>query len=138
MVLTALEVLGVLVRWLHIASAVVLIGGVAYARAVVVPALEALPEDERSGTWQRLNWSFRPMVYAAIAGLVVSGAYNFLIHPGHTRFYHIWFGVKMLLAAHVFAASLLAVKEPKPSRLTSVVISGFFVILVAAFLRRIF
>jgi hypothetical protein len=69
---------------------------------------------------------------------LVSGVYNFLIHPGHTHFYHMLFGIKMLLAAHVFAVSLLAVKEPKPSRMTSAVISGFLVILLAAYLRRIF
>jgi hypothetical protein len=46
------------------------------------------------------------------------------------------FGVKMLLAAVAFAASLLAVKESKPIWMTSAVISGFLVILLAAYLRR--
>lgn len=138
MVLIAIEVLGVLIRWLHIASSVLLIGGFAYCRMVAAPALDALAEDDRAEAWERLTKRYRPVVYAAIAGLLVSGIYNFLAHPGHTRYYQVWFGVKMLLAAHVFAASLLAVKEPKPGRMTSVAISGFVVILVAAFLRRIF
>lgn len=138
MILIAQEVLGVLVRWMHIVSAVLLIGGLAYARVVAVPVLETLPEEERAEAWQRLAWRFRPLVHGAIAGLLVSGVYNLLIHPGHTQFYHMLFGVKMLLAAHVFAVSILAVKEPKPSRMTSAVISGLLVILVAAYLRRIF
>jgi uncharacterized membrane protein len=141
MVLTALEVLGVLLRWLHITSAAVLVGGVVYARAAAVPALEQLPEDERAGAWTRLRSRFRPLVYIAIAGLLLSGLYNYLGHPGHTRYYEIWFGIKMLLAAHVFAASILMVREGGemlPRRLTSIIISGFFVILVAAYLRRIF
>ena len=44
----------------------------------------------------------------------------------------------MLLAAHVFAASLLAVREPRPGRMTGLAISGFLVILLAACLTRIF
>jgi uncharacterized membrane protein len=138
MILIAQEVLNVLVRWLHIVSAALLVGGLAYARAVAVPALETLPDEERAEAWRRLAWRFRPMVYAAIAGLLVSGVYNLLVHPGHTVFYHRLFGVKILLAAHVFAASVLAVKEPKPSRMTSAAISGILVLLLAAYLRRIF
>ncbi len=147
MVSIALEVLGVLSRWLHIVSAVLLIGGAIYARAVAVPALRALPLDDQADAWAVLVARFRPMVYAAIAGLLVSGTYNLLIHPGHTRLYNIWFGIKMLLAAHVFAAAMLAVKAPgeKPEdesrrvhRLSGVAISGLLVLLVAAYLRRIY
>lgn len=138
MILVTLELLGVLARWLHIASAALLVGGLAYARAVAVPALETLPDDERAEAWRRLAWRFRPLVLAMIAGLLVSGVSNLLIHRGHTQFYHMLFGIKMLLAAHVFAVSFLAVREPKPSRMTSAVISGLLVILLAAYLRRIY
>jgi uncharacterized membrane protein len=138
MILIAQEVLGVLVRWMHIVSAVLLIGGLAFARAVAVPALETLPEDERAEAWRRMAGRFRPMVYAAIAGLLVSGVYNLLIHPGHTQYYHMLFGIKILLALHVFAVSILAVKEPKLSRMSSAAISGLLAILLAAYLRRIF
>jgi uncharacterized membrane protein len=138
MILVALELLGVLARWLHVVSAALLVGGLAYARVVAVPALETLPDDERAEAWSRLAWRFRPLVLAAIAGLLVSGVYNLLIHPGHTQFYHMLFGIKMLLAVHVFVVSILAVKEPKPSRMTSAAISGLLVILLAAYLRRIF
>jgi uncharacterized membrane protein len=147
MVSIALEVLGVLSRWLHIVSAVLLLGGVIYARAVAVPALRTLPLNDQAGAWAVLAARFRPLVYAAIAGLLVSGAYNLLTQPGHTRAYHIWFGIKMLLSAHVFASAMLAVKAPgekledesrRVRRLSSTVISGLLVLLVAAYLRRIY
>lgn len=138
MILVTLELLGVLARWLHIASAALLVGGLAYARAVAVPALETLPDDERAEAWRRLAWRFRPLVLAAIAGLLVAGVYNLLIHTGHTQFYNMLFGVKMLLAAHVFVVSFLAVREAKPSRMTSAVISGLLAMLLAAYLRRIY
>jgi uncharacterized membrane protein len=138
MIPIAQEVLGVLLRWVHIASAALLVGGFAYVRTVAVPALETLSGDDRDEAWRRLAQRFQPLVCGAIGGLLISGIYNFLIHPGHTRFYHMVFGVKMLLAAHVFAASLLAVKEPQPGRMTGLAISGFLVILIAACLTRIF
>ncbi len=147
MVSIAMEALGVLVFWIHVTSAAVLVGGTIYARAVTVPELQLLTDEERRDAWAVLIARFRPLVFSAIAGLVVSGLYTFLTHPGHTRLFHMWFGVKLLLAAHVFATSIMAVSAPsdKPGedtrrirRLTGVVISGLAVFLVAAFLRRIY
>jgi uncharacterized membrane protein len=148
MVLMAAEMIGILMRWAHIASAVVLIGGILYARAVAFPALANAGEDDGPGPlFERLTLRYRPMVYAAIAGLVVSGLYNFLIHRGHTRYFYTWFGIKILLALHVFAASILAVRpsEATPQeetrrlrRMTGVVVSGLLIILISAYLRRIY
>jgi uncharacterized membrane protein len=146
MISIAVEVLGVLSRWLHITSAVLLIGGAVYARTVAVPALRTLAAEDRLRAWAVLAARFRPMVYAAVAGLLVSGTYALLAHPGHTRLYHIWFGVKMLLAAHVFAAAVLAVRPPEKDgdesqgvrRLSGVVVSGLVVLLIATYLRRIY
>jgi drug/metabolite transporter (DMT)-like permease len=89
---------------------------------------------------------FRPLMYAAMAGLLVSGVYQIARRPGHTRLYDSLLGLKLLLAAHVFAAALLIVhraaeKTGAPKivrRMTGIVISGFTIVLIAAFLRRIF
>jgi len=139
--MAALELLGVLLRWAHIASAALLVGGLVYARMVATPAFTPLPDDERREVWERLSLRFRPMVYAAIAGLVVSGFYNVITHPGHSRYYHAWFGIKMLFSAHVFAAAILATGSDgakRARRLAGAAISALFVVLVAAYLRRIF
>ncbi len=135
----ALEVLGVLLRWVHITSAAVLVGGVAYARLVEAPVLRALADDERKEAWQALTARYGPLVYASIAGLLVSGVYRLLAHPGHTAYYHLWFGIKMLAALHIFAASALMVRRPmKEGRLDSILISGALAILIADYLGRIF
>ena len=87
------------------------------------------------------------MVYAAIAGLVVSGLYNFLTRTGHTRYFEMWFGIKVLLALHVFAGAILAVKSSNATpqaetqrarRMTGVIITGLLVILISAYLRLIY
>ena len=141
------EVVGILMRWAHIASAAVLIGGLVYARLVVAPVLPESSPEERAEALDGLGKRFRPLVYAAIGGLIVSGLYNFLTHPGHTPYYHAWFGVKVLLALHVFAAATLAVRSSRAPneeearrlrRMTGAIISGMLVILIGAYLRLIY
>jgi hypothetical protein len=135
MVWAAAEVFGIIMRWAHIVSAALLVGGMVYARMVAAPLLGD-PDVLR-----QLGVRFRPLVYAAIVGLIVSGLYNYLMHMGHTRYYEFWFGVKILLALHVFAGSILALRSGDAKalrRMTGVILSGLAVILIAAYLRRIY
>jgi len=111
--------LPIAMRWLHIVSVVILLGGVFYAR-FTAGALDA---------------RFKPVAYAAIGGILGSGLYNFLnkaVYPPH---YHMWFGIKMLLALHVFAIILVYQPErAKPRLLTGVVISGAIIVALSAVL----
>ena len=104
-------------RWLHIFSVVVLIGGVFYARFAVGD----------------LAQGFKPMAYAAIGGILISGTYNFLSKQAFPPHYHMWFGIKILLVLHIFAATLLY--RGKTRALTGIVISGAIVIGISAWLR---
>ncbi len=140
------EVVGILMRWAHIASAAVLIGGLVYARFVVAPLLAESSPEERSEALDGLGKRFRPLVYSAIGGLLVSGLYNFLTHPRHTPLYHAWFGVKVLLALHVFAAAALAVRSSRAPneeqarrlrRMSGAILTGMLAILIGAYLRLI-
>ncbi len=139
--LVAAEVLSILMRWMHIASMALLVGGAAFLRFVALPAVDDSPDAGELA--ERFAAGFRPLVYAAVVGVIGSGLFNFLARPGHTRFYYMLFGVKMLLAAHVFVSALLmgraGVPEPKVfRRASSIVISGVLIILLSAYLRRIF
>ena len=57
---TLRAVLGVCVRWIHIASVVTLIGGFIYARFVLAPALASLPTAERGIGWLEGSGRFSP------------------------------------------------------------------------------
>jgi len=76
------DMLGVIMQWLHFSSLAMLIGGILYGRLVMAPASAALAPDEREALGDRAAAAFRPFVLAAICGLVVSGVYNILTHPG--------------------------------------------------------
>jgi hypothetical protein len=125
-------------RWLHIASMATLVGGIIFWRM----ALARAGVDEKGGAFtERVAAAFRPMVFASIAGLIFSGFFNFLAAPGHTRLYHIMFGIKMLLALHVFAVSILIVQPNQPRRTrmaTGTMISALVILLISAWLRRNF
>lgn len=118
-----------------------LLGGFLYSRLAVVPASRELPAASRDLLGDRAAAAYRPLAWAAIAGLLISGTYNLLNMPGHTPRYHMILGFKLLLAAHVFAIAVLA-SRPKNARrarlATGAIISGLAIVLISAYLRRIF
>ena len=135
------EVLNVIMRWIHISSMATLIGGILYGRLVLIPASNALAPDARDALGEKAAALFRPIVFTVVSGLVVSGIYNILSNPGHTPRYHMLLGVKLLLVLHVFAAAFLVVRPHNPRRaslLTGILISGLTIIVISAWLRRIF
>jgi len=135
------EVLNVIMRWLHIASTAALVGGLLFGRLVMAPSVASLAPEAGEKMWERAAAAFRPVVIAAICFLVISGIYNILSNPGHTPKYHMLLGIKLLLALHVFAVSLLITRPVNPRRvrmMTGTVISGLIIIAIAAWLRRIF
>ena len=135
------EIVNVLVRWVHITSVVTLIGGILYGRLVLWPGLQTLAPDVRRTLEETTAAAFRPLVLAAILGLSLSGTYNILSNPGHTPRYHMLLGIKLLLVLHVFAVALLVTKPKSPRRgrmMTGTLISGLAIIVISAYLRRIF
>jgi hypothetical protein len=135
------DVLGPIMQWLHFASMAMLIGGILYGRLVMLPSSAALAADAREALADRAAVAFRPFVVAGICGLVVSGVYNILTHPGHRPIYQVLLGIKVLLALHVFAVALLIVRPGHPRRarmMTGAAISGLVIIAIAAYLKHIY
>jgi uncharacterized membrane protein len=133
------DILTVIMRWMHISSMATLIGGILYGRLVVAPAIAALAPDAREAFADKAASQFRPLVVASMIGLILSGVFKLLSSPGHRFAYEMLFGVKMLLALHVFAVAILIVKPHNPRRtrmMTGVMISGLVIILISAWLSR--
>jgi len=135
------DILTIFMRWLHISSVATLVGSILYARLVETPALAKLAPDVRESVADSAASAYRPYVTAAIICLIVSGIYRIFIARGHSMFYEMLFGVKMLLALHVFAAVVLIARPHNPRRvrqMTGVLISGLAIILISAWLSRIY
>ena len=101
-------ILGIVSRWLHIGSAIVLLGGTICLKFVVGPVLKDQSQELKEavrGRWKRF-------VHAAIAGLLLSGVYNYVrAFPMHSGdgLWHAMVDTKIILALGVFfIASVLA------------------------------
>jgi uncharacterized membrane protein len=136
----------VLFRFIHISSVIALLGGMIYARQVLVPTLNSLPEDVRLETAGRAQRKYRSTLYTLLVLIVGSGLYNLLGGPKHTYGYQVWFGIKMLLVAHIISAAILWVTSPygdvkvagkSKHRLVSIAISGLIVVFISAYLRSL-
>ncbi|MGI9074869.1 MAG: hypothetical protein ACR2JB_26935 [Bryobacteraceae bacterium] len=136
----------VLFRFIHISSAIALLGGIVYARQIPVPTLNALPEEVRLDAAGRAQKKYRSTLFTLLVLIVGSSFYNLLGGPKHAYAYQMWFGIKMLLVAHIFSAAILWVTSPygdvrvggkSKHRLVSIAVSGLMVVLISAYLRSL-
>ncbi len=135
-------VLGIAMRWLHIVSIVTILGGFVFARFALYPALRELPAADGQAMGSKIAAKFRALLYTAVATALLSGFYNYLTKPSYPRGYHMWLGIKILFALHVFAASILyalpGAADAKRSRWAmGIVLSGAVIVLISAYLRWI-
>lgn len=135
-----------LFRFIHIGSVIAFLGGIVYARQILVPALNGLPEDVRLETAAQVQQRYRTTLFTLLVLIVGSGLYNLIGGPKHTYAYQMWFGIKMLLVAHILAAAVLWATSPygdvkvagkSKRRLIGIVISGSIVVFISAYLRSL-
>ncbi len=101
-----LDLLDLLMRWLHITGAIVAGGGSIFALFALLPAMLSLQDEVRSDLHERIRRRFVVMFMASVVALLVSGFYNYLRNeiPSHQGqgLYHGLMGLKILLAFAVF------------------------------------
>jgi hypothetical protein len=134
------DVIAVLMRWLHISSVATLIGGMIFGRVAMSRAAEALSPDSRESLMDRAALLYRPLIFTAMGGLLVSGTYNILTHLGHNPLYHALLGIKLLLVLHVFAVAILISRPHNPRRarmMAGAAISGLAIIAISACLPHL-
>lgn len=102
-------------RWAHVLAAIVMMGGLVFARFALLPALEAEETATRDRIHDAIRRRWLPWVIAAITLLLASGLANFILFNARVKeegwangawmrqtSYHAIFGVKFLLAMVVF------------------------------------
>lgn len=133
-----MDILGVIMLALHLLSAVTLIGGVLAWRFAAIPGIQLLDEGTRRKVDDAIAAAWRPAVVLSVLGLLISGVYNLMHRPVQTPTFHMLFGIKMLLALHVFAVAILAARPNNAKRsrqLTGIVISGVVIVIISAAFR---
>ena len=98
--------LTILSRWVHIGSAITMVGGSVFMRCVLMPAAQALPEAEHVALRGRIMSRWKKIVHTCVLLFVLSGLYNYIVvtaplHRGD-KLYNALIGIKILLAVVVF------------------------------------
>ena len=110
--MTADLALPLLMRWIHVGTAIVVVGGLIFYRLVFVPVAERiLSEEERERLHEPLMRRWKMYIHPPIILFLISGFYNFIfvtsaLHQGQ-RVYHALFGLKFLLALGIFALLII-------------------------------
>jgi len=104
-----------LLRWAHLLAALVAVGGLAFARFGLLPAIAEFDEETREKIHDRIRRRWLPWVIGSITLLLASGLANFLLFNARVKdegwaggewmratSYHSLFGAKVLLALVVF------------------------------------
>lgn len=135
--------LGFASRFVHVATAIVLVGGTTALRFVVVPALANQPAELRDSIRQR----WKRFVHIGIALFLISGLYNYVrampLHKGD-GLYHALLGIKMMLAFGVFfLASVLVGRSAGTQKfrdehtkwMSVLLLIAFFIVGISSFVR---
>ncbi len=95
----------ILSRWIHVGTAVVLLGGSVFMRFVLMPSAETLPDAEHAALRDQVRSRWKKVVMAGIALLLITGFFNYvraIKSPPVSSLYHALIGTKMLLSFAVF------------------------------------
>ena len=134
-------ILQVLMRYLHIVSAMIAVGGICFMAFCLSPVMRLL-DDGFSESWMKMvRERFHRVMWISIGGLVISGVYNWILSAGVYKAMgakgNALIGSKVLLALIIFAmvwvGSLGAVK-PKVVHMVNIHLAAA-VILLAVILR---
>lgn len=115
-----MQLVDFLSRWIHVTTAIALMGGAIFAVLAVIPTLATLDEATRQQVKAGIRARWAKVIHVGILLLLVTGFYNYLAvtgpaHQGDNRkIYHILMGNKILIALVVFfLASVMAGRSAK-------------------------
>lgn len=147
--------LNVFMRWLHVTSAVAVVGGLLAMRFAVVPGLAG--RADATDLYAAILRGFKKVLHSALGLALLTGFYNYgvvavgalrKIKETHTDLgllgsYHAVMGIKMLLSFVLFALAIAllkpseAIPEARKPTLTVNLVVGLVILALAAYLRRL-
>jgi putative copper export protein len=144
--------LNVLSRWLHVASAVTLVGGILFLGLAFIPGMAGQDASVRQAVMGPVVRRFKIIVHSAIGLLLLTGFYNFItgLPKARTLVYHSLYqsvlGTKILLAFILFGIAFPLLSSPpafgnmeagRRRWVTVLVVLGLVILLFSAVLRRL-
>ena len=105
-----IPIVEVICRVLHIAATCTSLGGLAYARLVLWPNLQYLPDSERQGFLDRMIKRYAAIKWAGVTVVAITGVIQWWhVYPlvSDQRLYIGCFAIKMLGAIGLFSITFL-------------------------------
>jgi uncharacterized membrane protein len=143
-----IDLVNVTSRWLHISTAIVLVGGTAFIRFVLTPSAEQLPAPEHDRLRDLVTSTWRKVVRAGIVLFLVTGFYNYvaIAIPKHhgDKLYHMLMGIKILGALVVFflaealvgrSAAFASLRQHRKTWLLVLIVLAFAIVAISSLLR---
>ncbi len=129
-------------RYIHIVSAISVVGGITFVMICLKPAMRLLDESQRDSMMQVVRGRFHKVVIAGIVGLTISGVFNWMASvEAYSKFKpasDALIGTKVLLALIMFAVvgarMSNIIKSDKLAQMINIHLAAI-VILLAAILR---
>jgi hypothetical protein len=142
------EIINVTSRWLHVSTAIILVGGTAFIRFVLTPSAEQLPQTEHDRLRELVTATWRKVVRGGILLFLLTGFYNYLVvafpQHQHDKRYHILMGIKIVAALGVFflaealvgrSAAFAGLRQNRKTWLSVLVVLAFAIVAISSFLR---
>lgn len=146
-----MEWVNVASRWIHVGTAIVLVGGAVFQRFVLLPAASGLPQDARDELRARIGARWKLFVMIGIVLFLATGFYNYLAvaAPAHRDdpqrgLYHGLMGMKIILSLVVFflasalvgrAPALESFRQSAPKWLAVTVLLAAVIVGIAGYLK---
>lgn len=135
--------LNVISRWIHVGTAIVLVGGTTFLRFVVHPSLTESDGELIS----RVRSRWKKFVHGGIALFLITGFFNYFrampLHKGD-GLYHALIGTKILIAFAIFffasalvgrSAGTQKFRDAAPKWTAVVVLLSFLVVAISGFVK---
>ncbi|HEV8066902.1 MAG TPA: hypothetical protein VGP76_04135 [Planctomycetaceae bacterium] len=143
-----LDLVNVASRWLHVSTAIVLVGGTVFIRFVLTPNAEQLPQAEHDRLRELVTANWRKFVRAGIVLFLLTGFYNYLVvavpqHHGD-KLYHMLMGIKIVAAFGVFflaealvgrSAAFAGLRQGRKTWLLVLIVVAFAIVAISSLLR---
>ena len=135
-------ILQIVMRYIHIVSAIIVVGGMSFMLMCLTPAVRLLDEQFRDSLMKMVHHRFLRVVWVAIGGLIVSGAYNwYMLQKTYDKIgpkANALIGTKVLIAFIMFAVvgarTVGMMQNPRRALMINIHLAAI-VILLAAILR---
>ena len=137
----------VVMQWVHLAGVIVAVGGTVFIRLVLLRSFVAIDAQARQRVMAGVTRWFFPLLWVAIAAIVLSGVYNVILALHiPSQVYRAVLSLKILLALVLFGIAFAItlpwpafaeVQKKRPFWLMVNIVLAAVIVLLSAFLRRL-